>query len=1239
MSLAFTAIRARRLSFLVIDGLDECTSDPQDSQDPRDNQATILKWLRDLITKPGESPFTIRLLISGRREGFEETISSFPNVTRICVESTPAHRRSIHHYVDHVTKASPGPIRRVSDEERLLIVDKVALRAEGMFLFARLVLSCLRDCHTVQDMRNELQDDVFPNGLNEAYERVALKVFSQEEPRNSTRQRQRRSNAEVARDILSLVSCAARPLYWREIQARFALDPTEGPASDIPDRLLECAPKDICGCLIDLTGSSEMSEKLVHIVHRTATEYLQETGRIPPAIQQHSEMLHFCCSYLNSGAIATPLSIEARQENAKTGYYVLLDYAAAHWWDHVKALRSICKSHQAHDVLFSTLDALSRLLTAYARDSEDNPVLSDLEPVMDLLDTVVELGDTPSTRNQLFLFEHRILLIREGVDSVPRNHGGNRDLPCSMTRIYGPLRFKCSKPWCNRFHQGFQKKQDLVLHDNMHTRPFRCPQRDCMAGRLGFDSESALNDHQRNYHPEGPLVFFPCVGPSGTAGIYAFLQAIREGHLERVRQLASPATINKAIPSTETSASTIPLAEAALHGHFEVCKHLLEIGAKVNPKQGDVATGMTPLMGAIASRSLDILSLLLAQGNVDIVEKQPKNVRASRWAMDDRYKKWIHLDCEVTTLSFALAFASADFVLALLEKVQLLPQDYGSCFQAVCASRAPNRVEVLRLLEKRLLKFDLDWHSRNGRSLLSYAAEANNVEIMDLILASSSPDINWVCSQGRTVAHYAARAGSFASLRVISAVNGVNLQIRCKEGLTLLHYAVSSGNLKCVELVLGTGAEHITTYCKKGTSPLSLAAEKGNLDCLKSILGMDLANVNCGDQQGNTVFMIASENLHLDMVQWLLNTPKADTARANAIGNTALNAIAWASHYHPVLGANKVKEMLHLVHLIVQAAPSLASAADYAGWTPFHHFAKCLNNFQDGFPYQSAACILVRSNCIDVNHTTTGSLGGYPSGSTGLTIAVRTRRMMWIKVNEQNDLIKAILDTKQFRFALDANVAKDIVDNCTRAAATVQGVDQTCGYLIEMFSQGFRPNPRHVLEGDRYAGGLHWEDNSFGGSKWRATLTAHLLAAMSENVDLDDALRPECIDTLEQLAAQAMARPWVDIEWERFERSHPVLIGTYRRAIEQDFAGINLAKPLTSTDVPTDFANPLTSADVLTEFDFDTFLHDNSEETGGFDFSSTAFGMEGANEIDAEQESCSLEPPTAVVGSPENPPL
>lgn len=47
-----------------------------------------------------------------------------------------------------------------------------------------------------------------------------------------------------------------------------------------------------------------------------------------------------------------------------------------------------------------------------------------------------------------------------------------------------------------------------------------------------------------------------------------------------------------------------------------------------------------------------------------------------------------------------------------------------------------------------------------------------------------------------------------------------------------------------------------------------------------------------------------------------------------------------------------------------------------------------------------------------------------------------------------------------------------------------------------------------------------------------------------------------------------------------------------------------------------DFANPLTSGDVLNDFDFDSFLNDNTDETGEFHFNAAAFDTDtGAGEI------------------------
>jgi hypothetical protein len=41
-----------------------------------------------------------------------------------------------------------------------------------------------------------------------------------------------------------------------------------------------------------------------------------------------------------------------------------------------------------------------------------------------------------------------------------------------------------------------------------------------------------------------------------------------------------------------------------------------------------------------------------------------------------------------------------------------------------------------------------------------------------------------------------------------------------------------------------------------------------------------------------------------------------------------------------------------------------------------------------------------------------------------------------------------------------------------------------------------------------------------------------------------------------------------------------------------------------------DFANPLSTNDVLNDFDFDSFLHDNEGDAGGFDFTAAATFMD-----------------------------
>ena len=74
--------------------------------------------------------------------------------------------------------------------------------------------------------------------------------------------------------IVCWVSCAARPMRWREIQATFFVDPKLGLADFVQDRLrIGC--KRLCGSLIDVdTGPEDQeSDSILYLVHPTAKAY------------------------------------------------------------------------------------------------------------------------------------------------------------------------------------------------------------------------------------------------------------------------------------------------------------------------------------------------------------------------------------------------------------------------------------------------------------------------------------------------------------------------------------------------------------------------------------------------------------------------------------------------------------------------------------------------------------------------------------------------------------------------------------------------------------------------------------------------------------------------------------------------------------------------------------------------------------------------------------------------------
>ncbi|KAK0724556.1 hypothetical protein B0H67DRAFT_482825, partial [Lasiosphaeris hirsuta] len=131
----------------------------------------------------------------------------------------------------------------------------------GMFLYASVVLGNLQEQGSEADLEDELCEH-FPNGLEQAYHRVAVRILERAPPRR----------CDAAMKILRWISCAARPLHWREIQTLFCISPENAICDGKKRRAEHC--KDICGSLVEVQPCnlepSDVSESTLRLVHTTA---------------------------------------------------------------------------------------------------------------------------------------------------------------------------------------------------------------------------------------------------------------------------------------------------------------------------------------------------------------------------------------------------------------------------------------------------------------------------------------------------------------------------------------------------------------------------------------------------------------------------------------------------------------------------------------------------------------------------------------------------------------------------------------------------------------------------------------------------------------------------------------------------------------------------------------------------------------------------------------------------------
>lgn len=156
VELLSTVLKAVPKVFLVIDGIDEC--------EPKERKA-ILNFFTSMIDKDDAEPGQLRCIFASQEL---RDINSALHMTEILRLTKERNEFDIKNFVVmwafKIQKKFGLP-----HDARDHIIKLVYDGADGMFLFARLVVENLHDQKSSENVYGELHPDTFPTGFDQAY--------------------------------------------------------------------------------------------------------------------------------------------------------------------------------------------------------------------------------------------------------------------------------------------------------------------------------------------------------------------------------------------------------------------------------------------------------------------------------------------------------------------------------------------------------------------------------------------------------------------------------------------------------------------------------------------------------------------------------------------------------------------------------------------------------------------------------------------------------------------------------------------------------------------------------------------------------------------------------------------------------------------------------------------------------------------------------------------------------------
>ncbi|KAI9989896.1 hypothetical protein PInf_020187 [Phytophthora infestans] len=324
-------------------------------------------------------------------------------------------------------------------------------------------------------------------------------------------------------------------------------------------------------------------------------------------------------------------------------------------------------------------------------------------------------------------------------------------------------------------------------------------------------------------------------------GSTALHLAASEGQCEVVQLLLQLGAGEAHLAGGRKKYARTPLHEAAINGHLDVCRLLVNFGYLVDCH---TTRGRTPLMYAVKGNFVELARYFVKEAGANVNEQNEMGVTAVYIACQDGQEDMV---------KFLVQEAQADVNLCNRTNHAPLHEAVAGGFTAVVDFLLRNgadkyvvdkmgvtvwheaagngSVDMLELL----VRHDVSLHPNGqeqvdkvmARHPFHYAAVEGKADFVQALLKKELVDVNFVDSDGCTALYYAAANGHVAVMQVLLSFSGDPNVVSIRR--SPLHCAVEWHRVECVKLLLQYGAVLDVTD-KDGLTPAKMAEEKGFFD-------------------------------------------------------------------------------------------------------------------------------------------------------------------------------------------------------------------------------------------------------------------------------------------------------------------------------------------------------------------------------------------------------------------------